>query len=55
MGSKENNIAWLQQCTADYHSQENNRCEVVEDLHEVGKLGLGFSSVDELEAMNLGE
>jgi hypothetical protein len=39
---------------ADYHSQENGKIEVVEDLDEIGKLGLGFSSVHEQQEINLG-
>jgi hypothetical protein len=46
MTSEDINIAWLQQRATDYHSQGDGRFEVVEDLDEVGKLGLGFSSVD---------
>jgi hypothetical protein len=55
MTRKEKGIAWLQQCTADYCLQESGRPKVVEDLDEIGKLGLGFSSVDELQEVNLGE
>jgi hypothetical protein len=55
MISKEKSIAWLQQRTADYRSQENGRSEIVEDLDEIGKLGLGFSSVDDLQEVDLGE
>jgi hypothetical protein len=55
MTSKEKGITWLQHRTADYHSQENGRSEVVEDLGKIGKLGLGFLSVDELQEVNWGE
>jgi hypothetical protein len=55
MASKEKSMAWLRQRTVEYRSQENSKTEVVEDLDEIGKLGLGFSSVDELQEVNLGE
>jgi hypothetical protein len=55
MVSKEKSMAWLRQHTVEYRSQENSKTEVVEDLDEIGKLGLGFSSVDELQEVNLGE
>jgi hypothetical protein len=40
--SREDNVAWLQLCVAEY-------------LDKMGKLGQGFSSVDELEEVEPGE
>jgi hypothetical protein len=54
MVSKEKSIAWLWQRMQEYCSQENGKTEVVEDLDKIGKLGMGFLSVDELEEVNLG-
>jgi hypothetical protein len=55
MMSKEHSITWLRRRAVEYRSKGDDRCEVVEDLDEVGKLGLGFSSVDRLEEVNLGD
>jgi hypothetical protein len=55
MMSKEDSIAWLQGQTNKYHSERNSIDEVVEDLDNIGKLGQGFTSVDELVEVNLGE
>jgi hypothetical protein len=55
MMSKEDSIAWLQGQTNKYHSERNSIDEVVEDLDDIGKLGQGFTSVDELVEVNLGE
>jgi hypothetical protein len=53
MMSKEDSMAWLQCHTTEYHAGMNEVKETVEDLDDVGKLGPGFSSVDELEEVNL--
>jgi hypothetical protein len=39
----------------EYHVGRNSMSEVVEHFDEVGKLGQGFSIVDELEEGDLGE
>jgi hypothetical protein len=54
MLNKEDNVAWLQGRATGYHSRENDKGDVVEDLDEIGKLGQGFASVDKLEEINLG-
>jgi hypothetical protein len=53
MASKEDSIAWLQCRTTEYRAGRIGMSEVVEDLDEVGKLGQGFASVDELEEIDL--
>jgi hypothetical protein len=54
MMSKEDNVAWLQWRTAEHRARRGEAGEVVEDFDEVGKLGQGFSSVDDLEEVDLG-
>jgi hypothetical protein len=38
-----------------YRSITNDMCEVIEDFDEVEKLGQGFSSVDPLEEIDIGD
>jgi hypothetical protein len=54
MLNKNNDIAWLQACAADYHLGTNDKGGVVEDLDEIGKLRQRFALVDELEEVDLG-
>jgi hypothetical protein len=42
-------------CTTGYRLGKNDKSEVVEDFDEIGKLGQGFASIDELEEVDLGE
>jgi hypothetical protein len=53
MTSKEDSIAWLQRRPVDYRASRTGMSEVVEDLDEDGKLGQGFTSVDELQEVDL--
>jgi hypothetical protein len=39
----------------EYHSYMDNAMGVVEDLDEFGKLGRGFSSMDDLEEVDIGD
>jgi hypothetical protein len=55
MLSKEESIAWLQRHTAAYRSNESGMGELVEDFNDVGKLGQGFTSADDLQEINLGD
>jgi hypothetical protein len=55
MMSKGDTIKWLKKRTVDYRSAMNSIREFVEDFDEVGKLGNGFESVDELEEMNISD
>jgi hypothetical protein len=54
MISKENSIEWLVRRREEYHSIKNGLGGIVEDFDEVGKLGHGFVSVDELKEVNIG-
>jgi hypothetical protein len=53
MMNKEYSIAWLWRRIVEYRSKGDDICEVVEDLDDVRKLGLGFSLVYELKEVNL--
>jgi hypothetical protein len=55
MTSKEGELKWLHHRTEEYRSKENDLSDLVEDLAEDGKLGQGFSSVDELEEIDIGD
>jgi hypothetical protein len=49
MMSVSKDLEWLSRRTVEYHSYLNNAMGVVEDLDELGKLGRGFTSMDDLE------
>jgi hypothetical protein len=55
MMNKENSIKWLQERTEGYRSIMNDTGELVEDFNEVGKLGSGFTLIDELEEIDIGD
>jgi hypothetical protein len=55
MIGKEESIKWLQNRMEEYRSTKNDIGEVVDDFDKVGKLGSGFSSIDELEEIDLGD
>jgi hypothetical protein len=48
-------LEWLSRQAAEYHSYIDDAMGVVEDLDELGKLGRGFSSMDDLEKVNIGD
>jgi hypothetical protein len=48
-------LEWLSRRTADYLSYTDDAMDVVEDLDELGKLGRGFSSMDDLEKGDIGD
>jgi hypothetical protein len=55
MTSWEKSIAWLQEHTVEYKVGKDGNSELIEDFDDVGKLGQGFSTVDDLQEVNLGE
>jgi hypothetical protein len=55
MNNKIDSVLWLMQRTVEYRNGKRGAAKVVEDLDDVGKLGQGFTSVDELEEVNLGK
>jgi hypothetical protein len=46
---------WLSRRTAEYHSSKDDAMGMVEELDELGKLGRGFSSMDDLEKVDIGD
>jgi hypothetical protein len=48
-------LEWLSRQTAEYRSSKDDAMGVVEDLDELGNLGQGFSSMDELEKVVIGD
>jgi hypothetical protein len=48
-------LEWLSRRTAEYCSSTGDAIGVVEDLDELGKLGRGFSSMDDLEEIDIGD
>jgi hypothetical protein len=48
-------LEWLSRRTVEYHSYTDDAMGLVEDLHKSGKLGRGFSSMDDLEKVDIGD
>jgi hypothetical protein len=48
-------LEWLNRWTTEYCSSTNNTIGVVEDLDELGKLSRGFSSMEDLEEIDIGD
>jgi hypothetical protein len=48
-------LEWLSRRTVEYHSYMDDDMGVVEDLDELGKLGRGFSFMDDLEKLDIGD
>jgi hypothetical protein len=48
-------LEWLSRKTAEYHSYTDDAMGMVEDLDELGKLGRGFFSMDDLEKLDIGD
>jgi hypothetical protein len=48
-------LEWLSRWTAEYHSYMDDAMGVVDDLDELGKLGRDFSSMDDLEKVDIGD
>jgi hypothetical protein len=55
MMSVNKDLEWLSRQTSKYRSYTDNVVGVVEDLDELGKLGRGFSSMDNLEEVDIGD
>jgi hypothetical protein len=47
-------LEFLSRRTTEYRSYTEDVMGVVEDLDELGKLGRGFSSMDDLEEVDIG-
>jgi hypothetical protein len=50
----DHNIEWLKQHVEQYRLENNDICEVVEDFSEIEKLGQGFTLLDPLEEIDIG-
>jgi hypothetical protein len=48
-------LVWLSRWTSEHRSYTDDAMDVVEDLDELGKLGRGFSSMDDIEKVDIGD
>jgi hypothetical protein len=55
MMSVSKDLEWLSRWTGEYRSYMDDVMGVVEDLDELGKLGQVFSSMDDLEEVDIGD
>jgi hypothetical protein len=55
MMSVSKDLEWLSRRTTEYCSSKDDAMGMVEDLDELGKLGRGFSSMDDLEKVDIGD
>jgi hypothetical protein len=53
MMSVNKDLEWLSRRTTEYCSYTDNAMGMVEDLDELEKLGQGFSSMDNLEKIDI--
>ena len=53
--SDRSNAEWLQQRLDQYRARTNDMCEAIEDSSDLDKLGLGFTSADPLEKVDIGD
>ena len=52
---KFDSLKCLQERTEKYHLEKNDMSEVIYDFDDLGKLGQGFSSIDDLEEVDIGD
>jgi hypothetical protein len=50
----DHNIEWLKKCIEQHQSEKNDICESIDGFNEVEKIGQGFTSVDPLEEVDIG-
>jgi hypothetical protein len=55
MTSIEGNLEWLRHRTQEYRAGKDEIGDLVEDKERDGKLAQGFSSIDQLEEMGIGD
>jgi hypothetical protein len=48
-------LEWLSRRTKEYCSSKDDAISVVEDLDKIDKLGRGFSSIDDLDKVDIGD
>jgi hypothetical protein len=55
MATTTRDLEWLSRRTVEYHSSKDDAMGMVEDLDKLGKLGRGFSSMDDLEKVDISD
>jgi hypothetical protein len=55
MAAATRDLEWLSRRTTEYRSSKDDAMGVVEDLDELDKLSRGFSSMDDLEKVDIGD
>jgi hypothetical protein len=55
MATATRDLEWLSRRTVEYHSSKDDAMGMVEDLDKLGKLGRGFSSMDDLEKVDISD
>jgi hypothetical protein len=48
-------LEWLSRWTTEYCLSKDDAMGVVEDIEELGKLGRGFSLMDDIEKVDIGD
>jgi hypothetical protein len=49
------NVEWLQKRVEHYRANKNDMCEAIEETEDLDKFGLGFTSADPLEEIDIGD
>jgi hypothetical protein len=49
------NVEWLQEHVEHYRANKNDMCEAIEEIEDLDKLGLGFTSLGLLEEIDIGD
>ena len=49
------NSEWLKHHAGQYRASKTNVCEAIDDFNELDKLGQGFTSVNPLEKVDIGD
>jgi hypothetical protein len=55
MATATRDLEWLSRRTVEYRSSKDDAMGMVEDLDKLGKLGQGFSSMDDLEKVDISD
>jgi hypothetical protein len=55
MMSVSKDLEWLSRWTVEYHSYMDDVLGMMEDIDKLGKLGRGFSSMEDLEKVDIGD
>jgi hypothetical protein len=55
MAAATRDLEWLSRQIAEYHSSKDDVMGMVEDLDVLGRLGRGFSSMDDLQKVDIGD